>query len=213
MISAIAAGDDPTNCLACHTDKTVAHGSVDHTGNNLVTLSSQCASCHDPGSAANATVDVTHSGNCNLCHTASIPDLQSGLSAGTCVTCHGSDVGTVHPSCTTCHGEPPNGSSSPNRDRAHSEHDVLGFGSVSPSCNACHSGAPITAAPRSVSRPALMIRAVARQASTAAPAPTLSCHGGQTTPNWATGTLNVNTQCTSCHASGTAEYNELHTFR
>jgi predicted CxxxxCH...CXXCH cytochrome family protein len=33
------------------------------------------------------------------------------------------------------------------------------------------------------------------------------CHGGQATPNWQTGTLSVNTQCTSCHASGTAQYN------
>jgi predicted CxxxxCH...CXXCH cytochrome family protein len=35
----------------------------------------------------------------------------------------------------------------------------------------------------------------------------VSCHGGQTTPNWGTGTIDVNTQCTSCHASGTAQYN------
>ena len=31
----------------------------------------------------------------------------------------------------------------------------------------------------------------------------VSCHGGQATPNWQTGTLNVNTQCTSCHSQGT----------
>jgi predicted CxxxxCH...CXXCH cytochrome family protein len=35
----------------------------------------------------------------------------------------------------------------------------------------------------------------------------VSCHGGQATPNWLTGTINVNTQCTACHASGTAQYN------
>jgi predicted CxxxxCH...CXXCH cytochrome family protein len=35
----------------------------------------------------------------------------------------------------------------------------------------------------------------------------ISCHGGQTTPNWRTGTIDVNTQCSSCHASGTAQYN------
>jgi predicted CxxxxCH...CXXCH cytochrome family protein len=34
----------------------------------------------------------------------------------------------------------------------------------------------------------------------------VSCHGGQTTPSWLTGTIDVNTQCTSCHASGTAQY-------
>ena len=31
----------------------------------------------------------------------------------------------------------------------------------------------------------------------------VSCHGGQTTPNWRTGTLDVNTQCTNCHTDGT----------
>jgi predicted CxxxxCH...CXXCH cytochrome family protein len=35
----------------------------------------------------------------------------------------------------------------------------------------------------------------------------VSCHGGQTTPSWLTGTIDVNTQCTSCHALGTAQYN------
>jgi predicted CxxxxCH...CXXCH cytochrome family protein len=35
----------------------------------------------------------------------------------------------------------------------------------------------------------------------------VSCHGGQANLNWQTGTLDVNNQCTSCHTSGTAQYN------
>jgi predicted CxxxxCH...CXXCH cytochrome family protein len=35
----------------------------------------------------------------------------------------------------------------------------------------------------------------------------VSCHGGKITPVWQTGTINVNTQCASCHASGTGQYN------
>jgi predicted CxxxxCH...CXXCH cytochrome family protein len=35
----------------------------------------------------------------------------------------------------------------------------------------------------------------------------VSCHGGQATPNWQTGTLDVNTQCTICHVSGTTQFN------
>jgi predicted CxxxxCH...CXXCH cytochrome family protein len=35
----------------------------------------------------------------------------------------------------------------------------------------------------------------------------VSCHGGQRTPNWQAGTLDVTNQCTSCHAQGTAQYN------
>lgn len=35
----------------------------------------------------------------------------------------------------------------------------------------------------------------------------ISCHGGNTTPDWWSGSIAVNTQCTSCHASGSAQYN------
>jgi len=35
----------------------------------------------------------------------------------------------------------------------------------------------------------------------------VSCHGGVSTPSWQTGALNVTTQCTNCHALGTAQYN------
>jgi predicted CxxxxCH...CXXCH cytochrome family protein len=35
----------------------------------------------------------------------------------------------------------------------------------------------------------------------------VSCHGGQTTPSWLTGSIDVNTNCTLCHAYGTTQYN------
>jgi predicted CxxxxCH...CXXCH cytochrome family protein len=35
----------------------------------------------------------------------------------------------------------------------------------------------------------------------------LSCHGGQTTPEWWTGTIAVDVQCRSCHEAGTGEDN------
>jgi predicted CxxxxCH...CXXCH cytochrome family protein len=35
----------------------------------------------------------------------------------------------------------------------------------------------------------------------------VSCHGGQTTPGWLSGAvIDVNTQCASCHVSGTTQY-------
>jgi len=44
----------------------------------------------------------------------------------------------------------------------------------------------------------------------------VSCHGGQATPNWRTGTVDVNNQCTNCHVSGTTQFNSYvsgeHTF-
>lgn len=35
----------------------------------------------------------------------------------------------------------------------------------------------------------------------------VSCHGGQVTPNWQTGAIDVPNTCLSCHASGTSQYN------
>ncbi len=35
----------------------------------------------------------------------------------------------------------------------------------------------------------------------------ISCHGGKTTPNWVNGSINVDTQCSSCHSYGTSQYN------
>ena len=55
--------------------------------------------------------------------------------------------------------------------------------------------------------------------ATAGSCSNVSCHGGQTSPAWLTGTLDVNTQCASCHQAGTTQYNgytnpddESHTF-
>ena len=84
-------GGYPIRCLACHADKNLTpHGDVDHVALGRVTGGTTfCLDCHDPGTAANATVDVTHNGNCTLCHT-TIPALQTGVPAGggDCVTCH-----------------------------------------------------------------------------------------------------------------------------
>jgi predicted CxxxxCH...CXXCH cytochrome family protein len=213
VIDTIALGVDPTYCLDCHSDKTAAHGSVDHVAYGYVTLSvTPCGACHDPGSAENATVDATHNGDCTLCHT-TVPNLQPGVPAGggDCASCHGSDVQTVHPSCTTCHGEPPDGSTSPNTEGAHTEHNALGFGSVSPSCGACHDEAAHYNGATDVdilsnfdarSGPAV-VNADGTCSST-------RCHGGQRTPSWYSTTgIDVNTQCTSCHAQGTMQYNSF----
>ncbi|MBW2510827.1 MAG: hypothetical protein JRE01_02215, partial [Deltaproteobacteria bacterium] len=104
VIDVIAAGA-ATTCLDCHTDKTAAHGSVDHVATTYVTVGgtqeyygTTCASCHDPGGAENATVDVTHGGDCSLCHT-TVPNLQPGLPTGggpnDCVNCHTGGVHTL----------------------------------------------------------------------------------------------------------------------
>jgi predicted CxxxxCH...CXXCH cytochrome family protein len=36
----------------------------------------------------------------------------------------------------------------------------------------------------------------------------VSCHGGQNTPDWFSGSINLNTQCNECHSMG-SEYNSF----
>ncbi len=108
------------------------------------------------------------------------------------------------PSCTTCHGQPPSGTSFPNTAGAHAVHTELGLGSVVPSCSACHDGAThmngtadlgILASFEAMSGPATD--------NGDGTCSSVKCHGGQTTPDWLTGSIDVNTQCTSCHTRRT----------
>ncbi len=113
----------PITCTGCHTDKTSAHGSVDHVALGYVTVATSCSTCHDPGTASNATVSGTHLSNCALCHT-TVPNLKPGLPAGggDCAACHTSTWEVTHtlntPNhnslvqvattiCSSCHSDPP----------------------------------------------------------------------------------------------------------
>jgi predicted CxxxxCH...CXXCH cytochrome family protein len=138
-------------------------------------------------------------------------NLASGKSfnpGGNCTTCHSSDVRTAHPNCTTCHGEPPSGTTFPNIEGAHSEHNALGFGTATPTCNACHNSAPHY---NHIVNRAILSSFNAKSSTAIANAngtcSSTRCHGGKTTPGWSAGIINVNTECISCHASGTTQYN------
>ncbi|MEJ2472002.1 MAG: CxxxxCH/CxxCH domain-containing protein, partial [Desulfuromonadales bacterium] len=107
--------------------------------------------------------------------------------------------------CDSCHGQPPAGSSFPDTAGAHGVHTALN-GLVN-NCAACHTDAAhndqvdlVLAA----TWDAKSGMAVANQDSTCS---NISCHGGQNTPNWGTGSLSVDTQCRTCHVAGTAQYN------
>ena len=41
----------------------------------------------------------------------------------------------------------------------------------------------------------------------------VSCHGGQTTPDWLTGSLDAAGDCNSCHERGTSQYNSYNSGR
>ncbi len=147
------------------------------------------------------------------CHGTTLTGV--ALSGPSCSTCHTWPFTSA--SCGTCHGIPPAGAAFPDTAGRHTAHTALGSYI---DCSACHSG--------SGSGTALHQNGIAEVISSAAynaesgaasfdntanTCSNVSCHGGQTTPSWLTGSINVNTQCTSCHASGTAQFNSFSSGR
>jgi predicted CxxxxCH...CXXCH cytochrome family protein len=99
---------------------------------------------------------------------------------------------------------------------AHGPHDALP--NVTGVCDTCHDGAGLTTNRHNngTADVAILPTYNAKTGTAAYDATNnrcseVSCHGGLVTPNWATGTIDVNADCTSCHTAGTApatpEYN------
>ena len=174
----------------------------------------ECAGCHNnlastnkPGrSAAQIQAAITANlggmGGISLT-SAELQAIAAALATVTPAPAPGPD----YSNCTACHSQPPNGTSFPNRAGAHAVHRALpGVGTT---CAVCHTGAAhndwvdlgFPAAYNAKSG------AAADNPNGTATCTNISCHGGKTTPDWATGIINVNTQCTSCHAYGTGQYN------
>ncbi len=141
-------------------------------------------------------------GNCSnvYCHFTSTPTWGGALSNG-CASCHNNGAGEPWPSTG-----------------AHNAHfTALGVSlstqvnngtAVQAKCDYCHTGNTHADGTVQVS-----VAATYDDLSAGTPAYTtqcsnISCHGGQITPAW-TGTIDANTQCTSCHKaeSVATEYN------
>lgn len=177
-----------------------------------------------------ATEAVANLNFCLGCHTQT--SAQGGISPA-CQDCH-----TVAPKmdlsnngCSSCHHAPPDGvnpgAAKPNRAGKHGEH--VGFTPATGDCSACHLGGgtnSLTHFDRTTQTtpnyPAEVNFLAAYNAKSGgatynAAAQTcskVSCHGGNPTPNWYTGSLPAastaatsNTYCLSCHTFGTGEYN------
>jgi len=119
--------------------------------------------------------------------------------------------GPDYSSCTACHGQPPSGSSFPNTAGAHAAHVALP--SINNDCGVCHAGA----AHDSLVQVSIDARFDAKSGAAAyngdGSCNNVSCHGGQTSPDWWSGAIMVETQCNSCHASGTTQYNSYFSGR
>ena len=128
--------------------------------------------------------------------------------------CGSSTPNTSEEECTSCHAKPPSGTAAPNRSGAHAVHNALS--NVTNVCDTCHNGAGSGTAKHKTGTVGVAFPAAFNAKSGTAvysaegTCSNVSCHGGQTTPGWLSGaTIDVTTQCTSCHAYGTAEYNSF----
>ncbi len=158
--------------------------------------------------AKHASVSQENIQSCKECHG---EDLDGGIAGVACAECHVKGSPLTLTNCTSCHGNPPNGNVYPNMSLSHPVHNALPR--VTNVCASCHSGAGSGMAKHyngvvdvafATSYNAKSGAAVLNADGTCSK---VSCHGGQTTPLWAFGIMDVDTQCTSCHAYGTSEYN------
>ena len=187
-----------------------------HTGATPASFTSDCANCHGDGGPS----PVAAAPQCSVCHQAGSPLVQTA--------------------CTSCHGKPPSGTVFPNVTGVHPGHEALP--NVTGLCATCHStfdSGSQAHYDRANARPGhnalrvppgavQLLATYSGKAGAAALDPAaqtcsnVSCHGGITTPAWATGTLSVNTDpgCRQCHQVGAAAatpennsaYSGLHTF-
>ena len=171
---------------------------------------------------------ATFPGSCGGCHDVSTPSTKVGP---VCQTCHVGASPLAATNCTSCHASPPDGGAGAayaNIAGAHAVHLGLDSTGSPVSCNTCHTGlgsgtsdhytfAKSRVSPGNV---AFLTTYNAESGtssfnSAAFSCSNVSCHGGVprsggnpgTPLNWQTGTLTVNTSCTSCHSQGTTQFN------
>jgi predicted CxxxxCH...CXXCH cytochrome family protein len=156
---------------------------------------------------------------CFTCHT------QTAAGAGinpACQDCHTAGDPFIVTNCTSCHNTPPDslapqGASQPNLIGKHDIHD--GFTATTTDCTACHVGGGTgnlnhydRADQTTPNLPAHLAFLPFYTAKTGGAASyndvnqtcsNIGCHGGQTTPDWTTGTISLTNDCTSCHRLAT----------
>ena len=169
--------------------------------------------------------DSSFASVCSNCHAIAPPDTSPLATAPLCTTCHAAGSPLTFLNCSSCHSEPPAGAAYPNVVGAHPTHN--GLAGVTGVCDTCHSGLGSGTLPHYNSanaRPgkdafrvppgdAAFLSNFNAQSGPASfdnaalTCSNVSCHGGQTTPNWQTGSLNPDTDCESCHVPGATQFN------
>lgn len=177
--------------------------------------------------------NTSFAADCSNCHAIAPPNASPFPTAPLCAVCHG--VGETQPllaqspldflNCTSCHSEPPAGTTFPDVAGGHAVHDS--FPGITGECDTCHNGlgtGTLGHYNRANARPGKdALRIPPGEVSflsgfdaksgpgsfdnAALACSSVSCHGGQTTPDWRTGTIDPDTDCLLCHASGTTQFN------
>ena len=181
----------------------VIESSASAAPDGAVLYTDNCANCH--GDLANSTKIPTTTTSVQLAIDANTGGMGylNFLTPGEVQAIVDALNGQTPPppqSCTDCHGQPPSGTSFPDTAGAHAVHTSLGLGSVNPSCAACHEGNNhlngTVDIGISAGFDAQSGQAIDNGDGTCS---SVKCHGGRTTPDWWTGSINVNTDCTDCH--------------
>ncbi|MBI4912225.1 MAG: CxxxxCH/CxxCH domain-containing protein [Acidobacteria bacterium] len=176
--------------------------------------------------SAHTTVNQANfDANCRTCH--GVSGSSPMTLAPTCSACHQKSSPLAVTNCASCHAKPPTGTVFPEIAGTHAVHN--GFPGVTGTCGACHQGSdsgtqihydhangrPGKDALRVGPGEVAFLSAYNAKSGSASFNPstltcaTVSCHGGQTTPNWRSGSIDVNTQCAACHSIGTSQYNSF----
>jgi predicted CxxxxCH...CXXCH cytochrome family protein len=119
--------------------------------------------------------------------------------------------GPDYSDCTACHGQPPSGSNFPDTAGAHAVHIELA--SVAGDCSVCHLDAAHNGQVDLGFPASFDAKSGPVTDNLDGTCSSIICHGGQTTPDWWTGSIAVETQCTSCHTYGTSQFNSYSSGR
>lgn len=200
-------------CELCHQILT-AHPTPWLLGRNGTPLNPNTTSHTTAGNLATA---------CALCHGATLngaggvaPSCMSNTVTvgGIAIGCHTTSPASNPIGCISCHtGAPdgPNGPAAPkgpNRGYAHNKHTR----GLSLACSVCHGAAGYGMASHADGTADMFFSSTYRANSnititydaTAKTCAGVSCHGGQTTPDWrVSGSISVTTDCAKCHEIGT----------
>ncbi len=172
--------------------------------------STSCASCHgtlaDTNKPGRTATDIQSAidqnvGNMGFLSTLTTEEVQAIADV---LPATNGNSGPDYSDCTACHAQPPNGTSEPNIDGAHSAHKAIA--SIGTDCQICHTGASHNGSV-DLGFPADYNSAYgAATDNLDGTCSNISCHGGKTTPDWWSGSISLTADCTSCHNSSAGEY-------